>query len=82
MLECEWVQISYLLNTAVVQKKAQESINSRLTLVMKSGKYVLGTKTALKTLRSGKGNSHATVPAQNGSERFLRLSQNVKLSVT
>merc|ERR1711920_322288 len=36
------------------QKKAQESINSRLTLVMKSGKYTLGYKTCLKSLRSGK----------------------------
>ncbi|CAI5993542.1 unnamed protein product [Closterium sp. NIES-65] len=36
------------------QKKAQENINSRLTLVMKSGKYTLGYKTVLKSLRSGK----------------------------
>ena len=36
------------------QKKAVESINSRLALVMKSGKYVLGYKQSLKTLRSGK----------------------------
>ncbi|KAK9808233.1 hypothetical protein WJX73_001765 [Symbiochloris irregularis] len=35
-------------------KKSQESINSRLTLVMKSGKFTLGTKTCLKCLRSGK----------------------------
>ena len=35
-------------------KKAQESINSRLQLVMKSGKFVLGYKETLKTLRSGK----------------------------
>ena len=31
-----------------------ESINSRLALVMKSGKYTLGYKTTLKTLRQGK----------------------------
>jgi hypothetical protein len=37
------------------QKKSQENINSRLALVMKSGKYTLGYKTCLKTLRSGKG---------------------------
>jgi large subunit ribosomal protein L30e len=36
------------------QKKAQENINARLSLVMKSGKYSLGTKSSLKTLRSGK----------------------------
>ena len=36
-------------------KKNQENINSRLALVMKSGKFTLGYKTSLKTLRSGKG---------------------------
>mmetsp|Transcript_28300 Transcript_28300/g.67005 ORF Transcript_28300/g.67005 Transcript_28300/m.67005 type:complete len:124 (+) Transcript_28300:66-437(+) len=35
-------------------KRAMESINSRLALVMKSGKYTLGYKTTLKTLRQGK----------------------------
>merc|ERR1711872_153132 len=35
-------------------KKSNESINARLALVMKSGKYVLGYKQTLKTLRSGK----------------------------
>jgi hypothetical protein len=35
-------------------KKTADSINSRLALVMKSGKYVLGYKSTLKTLRSGK----------------------------
>ncbi|XP_015792041.1 60S ribosomal protein L30 [Tetranychus urticae] len=35
-------------------KKAMESINSRLALVMKSGKYSMGYKQTLKTLRSGK----------------------------
>ena len=35
-------------------KKAIENINSRLALVMKSGKYHLGLKATLKTLRSGK----------------------------
>jgi large subunit ribosomal protein L30e len=34
-------------------KKAQESINSRLALVMKSGKYNLGYKTTLRSLRGG-----------------------------
>ncbi|KAF3923236.1 hypothetical protein ABW21_db0200435 [Orbilia brochopaga] len=35
-------------------KKAENSINSRLALVMKSGKVCLGYKSTLKTLRSGK----------------------------
>merc|ERR1712204_61647 len=34
--------------------KALDSINARLALVMKSGKYSLGTKTTMKTLRQGK----------------------------
>merc|ERR1711935_670443 len=34
-------------------RKAQESINSRLQLVIKSGKYSLGYKSTLKCLRAG-----------------------------
>ena len=37
------------------QRKSQENINSRLALVVKSGKYTLGLKTTLKCLRGGKG---------------------------
>ncbi|KAM7253376.1 hypothetical protein ACFE04_025994 [Oxalis oulophora] len=36
-------------------KKTHESINNRLALVMKSGKFTLGYKTVLKTLRNSKG---------------------------
>jgi len=35
-------------------KKTADSINSRLALVMKSGKVTLGAKSTLKSLRSGK----------------------------
>merc|ERR1719269_228980 len=35
-------------------KKGQENINSRLALVMRSGKVQLGYKQTLKTLRNGK----------------------------
>merc|ERR1711864_20201 len=35
-------------------KKSNESINARLALVMKSGKFCLGYKQTLKTLRNGK----------------------------
>ncbi|KAI8150120.1 60S ribosomal protein [Fennellomyces sp. T-0311] len=35
-------------------KKNSENINSRLQLVTKSGKYTLGYKSTLKTLRQGK----------------------------
>ncbi|MCP9263090.1 60S ribosomal protein L30 [Dirofilaria immitis] len=36
------------------QKKSTENINARLAMVMKSGKYCLGYKQTLKTLRAGK----------------------------
>lgn len=36
-------------------KKAAESINSRIQLVMKSGKAALGYKTTIKSLRQNKG---------------------------
>ncbi|PGH01030.1 60S ribosomal protein L30 [Blastomyces parvus] len=35
-------------------KKSTDNINSRLALVMKSGKVTLGYKSTLKSLRSGK----------------------------
>ena len=35
-------------------KKAIEGINSRLQLVMKSGKAALGYKTSIKAIRAGK----------------------------
>eukprot|EP00992_Anisonema_acinus_P012590 TRINITY_DN8211_c0_g1_i1.p1 TRINITY_DN8211_c0_g1~~TRINITY_DN8211_c0_g1_i1.p1 ORF type:complete len:109 (-),score=25.59 TRINITY_DN8211_c0_g1_i1:26-352(-) len=35
-------------------KKASENINSRLQLVVKSGKYSLGFRTSLASLRQGK----------------------------
>ena len=41
----------------ILQKKSHEGINNRLALVMKSGKYTLGHKTVLRSLRSSKGPS-------------------------
>ncbi|PHT50653.1 60S ribosomal protein L30 [Capsicum baccatum] len=41
--------------TGKKSKRTHESINNRLALVMKSGKYTLGYKTVLKTLRTSKG---------------------------
>merc|ERR1711907_572827 len=43
-----------IIMPAKAKKKAGETINQKLALVMKSGKYVLGYKTTLKALRSGK----------------------------
>lgn len=37
--------------------KSIESIAARLALVVKSGKYTLGYKSALKQMRNGKGSS-------------------------
>ena len=36
------------------KKRGGEGINTKMALVMKSGKYTLGYKSTLKTLRSGK----------------------------
>merc|ERR1712117_942633 len=45
----------YLLCTKKKSKNNSETINSRLNLVMKSGKFVLGYRETLKKLRSSKG---------------------------
>ncbi len=37
----------------MVKKAGTENLNSKLSLVMKSGKYVLGYKSTLRVLRSG-----------------------------
>merc|ERR1712240_754561 len=50
----ETAQQTKHLKMAPVKKKGSESINSRLALVMKSGKYTLGYRSTLKTLRQGK----------------------------
>ncbi|KAM6576617.1 hypothetical protein CsatB_028454 [Cannabis sativa] len=42
-------------------KKTHESINNRLALVMKSGKYTLGYKTVLKSLRNSKAQSYGCI---------------------
>ncbi|KAL5994893.1 60S ribosomal protein L30 [Asimina triloba] len=47
--------LSHLCDFDRLWKKTHESINNRLALVMKSGKYTLGYKTVLKSLRSSKG---------------------------
>lgn len=44
-----------MVTTGKKSKRTHESINNRLALVMKSGKYTLGYKTVLKTLRTSKG---------------------------
>ena len=61
------------------QKKSQENINSRLQLVMKSGKYTLGYKTCLKTLRSGKGEEAADTQACSPGLTVLYLIRSVQV---
>ncbi|CDW88519.1 60s ribosomal protein l30 [Stylonychia lemnae] len=39
--------------STVAQKKNQDNMNSKLTLVIKSGKYRLGYKSTIKSLRQG-----------------------------
>ncbi|CAK0785708.1 60S ribosomal protein L30 [Coccomyxa viridis] len=61
-------------------KKSQEGINTRLALVMKSGKFTLGTKTCLKCLRSGKAKlviiSNNTPPIKKSEiEYYAMLSK-------
>ena len=38
----------------MVKKATQENINTKLALVMRSGKATLGTKSTLKSIRNGK----------------------------
>ena len=49
--------------------KSSESISSRLALVVKSGKYSLGYKSALKQMRNGKGTAHSHYLFLQGLER-------------
>eukprot|EP00963_Diacronema_lutheri_P006566 scaffold576_cov336-Pavlova_lutheri.AAC.6 len=62
-------------------KKSQDNINSRLALVMKSGKYTLGYKTVLKSLRSGKCTpcSGSDVPPRNERWPSLMVADMVSL---
>ena len=49
--------------------KSTESIAARLALVVKSGKYSLGYKSALKQMRNGKGKSSRFPSSCVGLER-------------
>ena len=52
--------------------KSTESIASRLALVVKSGKYTLGYKSALKQMRNGKGESLYSITHGDWSVRLRR----------
>jgi len=62
------------------QRKQQESINSRLQLVVKSGKYTLGYRSTIKTIRTGKAKlvivSNNTPPLRKSElEYYAMLSR-------
>merc|ERR1719194_195484 len=62
------------------KKTGVESINSRLALVMKSGKAVLGYKSTLKTLRQGKSklvliSSNCPPPRKSEIEYYAMLAK-------
>ncbi|KAJ0045503.1 hypothetical protein Pint_05716 [Pistacia integerrima] len=62
--------------TAKKTKKSHESINSRLACFMKSGKYTLGNKIVLHTLRSSK----AVDPEKNKAGYHYQQSPPLRLS--
>uniref|UniRef100_A0A287D2S1 60S ribosomal protein L30-like n=1 Tax=Ictidomys tridecemlineatus TaxID=43179 RepID=A0A287D2S1_ICTTR len=52
-------------------KKSLESINSRLHLVLKRGKYVLGYKQTLKMIRQGK--AKLVILSNNSCGKYYRV---------
>uniref|UniRef100_A0AC34QPV9 Large ribosomal subunit protein eL30 n=1 Tax=Panagrolaimus sp. JU765 TaxID=591449 RepID=A0AC34QPV9_9BILA len=74
--------ISYTLDKMAPkkQKKNADNINSRLAMVTKSGKYCLGYKQTLKTLRNGKAklviiSSNTPVLRRSEIEYYAMLSK-------
>ena len=61
------------------KKSSQDNINSKLQLVMKSGKVSLGLKSALKNMRSGKAKlvliSANKPPLRKSIEYYAMLSK-------
>jgi ribosomal protein L30E len=52
--------------------KSNESLNAKLALAVKSGKYFLGYKSALKQMRSGKGEPSLLSTSRDWSVRLRR----------
>ena len=62
--------------------KSTESIAARLALVVKSGKYTLGYKSALKQMRNGKGAfmpSHSALGLEPKAEKVPMLTFSIFL---
>lgn len=63
-------------------KRTADSINSRLALVMKSGKVTLGYKSVLKTLRSGKAKLVIIAGMHASQEDWTCAFSNIQLKAT
>ena len=63
------------------KKSSQESINSRLALAIKSGKYYLGYKSTLRSIRSGKGNLSLSVYWTSYTSTYVHLSVYIYLLI-
>ncbi|XP_071541971.1 uncharacterized protein RpL30 isoform X1 [Panulirus ornatus] len=59
-------------------KKAIESINSWLALVMKSGKYMLGYRQTLKCLRAGKECERVSLNFRENKKMFWKEVNKVR----
>ncbi|KAK7242643.1 ribosomal protein L30 [Aureococcus anophagefferens] len=66
-------------------KKSVENLNSRLQLVMKSGKVALGYKTSLKTLRSNKSKlvllANNTPPLRKSEVEYYAMLSKCQVSM-
>ncbi|KAF7356862.1 60S ribosomal protein L30-1 [Mycena venus] len=56
--------------------KSSESISARLALVVKSGKYTLGYKSALKQMRSGKGEHNPPLFSRGLEPKLVLIAGN------
>ena len=65
------------------KKEAQENINNKLALTIKSGKIALGTKTTLKQLRNGKAKlifiSNNCPPVRKSQIEYYAMLAKVKI---
>ena len=65
------------------KKEAQENINNKIALTMRSGKIALGTKTTLKQLRNGKAKlifiSNNCPPVRKSQIEYYAMLAKVKI---
>lgn len=73
---------NFIFIMSKAKKKTGETLNTKLALVIKSGKYTLGYKSTLKTLRAGKAKlvvlANNTPPIRKSEiEYYALLAKNV-----